>query len=131
MSSAPPGRTHVGTQALALSNAMVQLMNRYTGRGPTRTRTTINTNVVVVAFQDTLTRGERNLVEARQLESVRRMRRTFHDLMRGEAIAAVEEILDREVQAYLTDIDLEANCAAMVFMLVPRPETGHVETGEV
>lgn len=116
---------------MAISNRMVQLTTRYTGRGPTRTRTTVNTNLVVVTLRDTLTKGELSLVEAGETGAVSRMRRTFHEVMRDEAVAAVEEILGRRVEAFLSDVDLTANCAAMVFLLHPVPETGEVETGEV
>jgi uncharacterized protein YbcI len=119
-----------GTQAVTVSNRMVQLLSRYTGRGPTRTRAVVNTNVAVVCFQDTLTKGELNLVEAGEAEAVHVMRRTFHDIMREEAVAAVEEVLEREVMAFMSDVDVSANCATMVFMLTPHPETGDVQTAE-
>jgi uncharacterized protein YbcI len=122
---AEDGRVTRGSQAVAVSNRMVQLLSRYTGRGPTRTRTVVNSNVVVVCFQDTLTKGELNLVGAGQQDAVHNMRRTFHDIMRGEAIGHVEEVVEREVMAFMGDVDLDANCATMVFMLVPEPGSGH------
>ena len=41
--TSPTERTQAGSQALAVSNAMVHLMSRYAGRDRTKTRTTINT----------------------------------------------------------------------------------------
>jgi uncharacterized protein YbcI len=46
----------------AISNAIRQLIADYTGRGPTRARTSIRDNLVVVLLEDTLTKGERRLV---------------------------------------------------------------------
>lgn len=116
-----------GSTASAISTRMVQLMSRYTGRGPTKARTTINTNVVVVVLQDTLTRGEENLVLAGDTAAVLTMRRTFHEMLRQEAVECVEQALDRTVQAFLADVDPVANVAALVFCLEHEPETGKVE----
>jgi uncharacterized protein YbcI len=123
-------RTTWQSASLAISNQMVQMLSRYTGRGPTKARTTLNTNVALVVFHDALTKGELNLVAAGQLDAVRMMRRTFHDLLRDDATASVEDILDRKVVACLADVDPEANVAAILFVLESQPESGRVEVGE-
>ena len=47
----------------AISNAVVQLLHEYTGRGPTKARNTIRDNFVLVILEQTLTKGERSLAE--------------------------------------------------------------------
>ena len=116
--------------AALISNRMVRLMANYVGRGPTKARTTLNTNVAVVVFADTMTRAEQNLAAAGQADAVRSMRQTLHRSMREEAVAAVEEIIGRRVLAYMADIDTEADAASVVFTLEPRPESGTVEVAE-
>jgi uncharacterized protein YbcI len=100
---------------------MVRLLARYVGRGPTKARTTLNQNLVVVTFGDTLTRAEENLVAAGEGEAVASMRRVFHATMRGEAVQIVETVLGRTVNAYLADVDTDANVALVAFVLVARP----------
>jgi uncharacterized protein YbcI len=116
--------------AAAISRHMVHLMSRYTGRGPTKARTTLNTNFAMVLLDDTLTRAERNLVAAGEIDSILYQRRTFHRMMREEAIAAVEQETGRKVRAYLSDIAPEAAVAAHVFVFEPRPETGEAYYAE-
>ena len=58
-----------GELALAISTAVVRALASTTGRGPTRAKTTLGENAVFVVLQDTLTRGERNLVQAGEAES--------------------------------------------------------------
>ena len=116
--------------AAAISTRMVRLVREYTGRGPTKARTTLNSNVVVVTFHDTLTKAELNLVEAGQGEAVMSMRRTFHDVMRARAVANIEELLGRRVIAALADIDPQANVAVMVFLLEEEPESGRAQVSE-
>ena len=48
---------------VAISNAIVGLLREYTGRGPTKARTTLRDNLVVVLLEQTLTKGEQVLVE--------------------------------------------------------------------
>ncbi|MDQ6778613.1 MAG: DUF2294 domain-containing protein [Actinomycetota bacterium] len=55
-------RPQSGPLSLAISNAIVGLLREYTGRGPTRARTTIRDNVVLVMLEQTLTKGEQSLV---------------------------------------------------------------------
>ena len=110
--------------AARISTHMVRLMSRYTGRGPTKARTNLNTNFATVVLDDTLTKAETNLVAAGEIESVIQQRRTFSRMMREEAIAAVEQETGRKVRAYLSDISPEAGVGAQVFVFEPVSETG-------
>jgi uncharacterized protein YbcI len=115
-------RTAPGSLAAEISREMVQLLSRYMGRGPTKARTTLDTNVVAVVLEDTLTRAERNLVDAGELEAVLFMRRTCQSMMRDEAVAKIEELTDRKVVAFLGDLDAKNNIAVQAFVLEARPE---------
>ncbi len=55
---------------LQISNAVVRLLREYTGRSPTKARTTIRDNVVVVILEQTLTKGEHSLVEKGRADKV-------------------------------------------------------------
>jgi uncharacterized protein YbcI len=124
-------RTLPRSPAQTISNGMVGLISRHTGRGPTHARAALNSNFVLVSFHDVLTRAEQNLVEAGQSEIVLSMRRTFHEVMQKEAIELVEETLDRQVESLLSDLDPEAGVAVMVFLLDRVAETGLLEVAEV
>jgi len=47
-----------------ISRRAVQLLRQYTGRGPTKARTVINHDSVMILMGDTLTTGERSLAES-------------------------------------------------------------------
>jgi uncharacterized protein YbcI len=53
-----PEHTNAISLSAAISRAIVKLLPEYTGRGPTKARTTIRDNVVVVMLEQTLTKGE-------------------------------------------------------------------------
>jgi uncharacterized protein YbcI len=123
-------RHHARSLAGEICTQIVRLTSRYTGRGPTRVTATVNTNLVAVVLQDTLTKGEQNLAAAGQIDAVIEMRRRFHEMMREEAIGIVEGLTGRHVLALLSDIDPNKNVAGQLYILERRPETGVAETVE-
>ncbi len=116
--------------AASISRRLVQLMSRYTGRGPTQARTVLNPGFALVILEDTLTKGEHSLVDAGEHASVLAQRRTFQSLMRDESIAAVEEITGRRVRTYLSDFSPIDGIAADLFLFEPLAEPEAVETRE-
>jgi uncharacterized protein YbcI len=104
----------VGTE---LSTAIVRITRDYTGRGPTRARTVIDREAVLVLLYDSLTKGERVLVEHGEHDQVLELRRTFQNTMRGAYIEAIERILKREVTSFLSANSLAPDAASEVFLL--------------
>ena len=115
-----------GTLAASISSAVVHLFTEYTGRGPTRARTTIDGDLVVVILQDGLTKAERALVRAGKREEVLRLRRVFQDTMSDELIAAVERLTQRRVQAFMSANHTEPDAAAEIFLLDGETRAGEL-----
>jgi len=103
-----------------ISDAAVRLMSEYTGRGPTRSRTTIDRDSVMIMLGDTLTRGERKLVEAGKQERVLGLRHDFQLAMRDDLIAAVEAATKRKVGAFMSQNHIDPDLAVEVFALEPE-----------
>ncbi len=72
-----------GTVAGGISAAVVRILHEYTGRGPTKARTDINRESVMVMLADTLTKSERVLVESGKHDLVLQTRQQFQQLMRA------------------------------------------------
>ena len=103
----------------AISDMVVRVTADYTGRGPTRARTTINGEWIFVALTDILTKGELTLARTGRAEFVRDTRRAFQDAMRDEMVAEVESLTDRKVTAFLSDNHIEPDVAIECFQLAP------------
>jgi uncharacterized protein YbcI len=110
-----------GPRAAAISNAMVQLLHEYTGRGPTRARTTIGDDLVVCVLADTLTKSERKLVGAGEQHIVLEERSAFQRMIREEAIGAVESATGRTVRAFMSNNHIDPDLAVETFVLLPLP----------
>jgi uncharacterized protein YbcI len=120
-----------GPRAAAISNAIVQLLHNYTGRGPTRARTTIADDVIVCVLADTLTKSEWKLVEAGEQGMVLHQRSTFQRLMRNEAIAAVEDLSGRRVTAFMSNNHIDPDLAVETFVLEPLEDGArHRQAGD-
>jgi uncharacterized protein YbcI len=124
---APQDRLDGGALNGAISQAIVRLIAESTGRGPTKARTTIDRDLIVVLLQNTLTPGERYLADSDRTDQVLDMRRAYQEAMRSDCVAAVEDLTGRTVVAFMSANHVEPDLAAEVFVLKPEsvasPET--------
>jgi uncharacterized protein YbcI len=102
-----------------ISRRAVQLVREYTGRGPTRARTTINRDSVAIVFADTLTKGERSLVARGKEEHVLATRHEYQMVMREDLTRLVEEQTGRKVAAMMSDNHIDPDVAVEFFVLEP------------
>jgi uncharacterized protein YbcI len=102
-----------------IATSAVQVLREYTGRGPTRAKTTIDESIVTILLADTLTTGERTLVEHGHADRVLQVRHDYQTTMRDELVGIVERELDREVTAFMSQNHIEPDIAVEVFVLKP------------
>jgi uncharacterized protein YbcI len=100
-----------------ISNGIGHLLAEYTGRGPTRARTTIDGTLVVCLLEDALSKGERMLVSLGKEDAVLQIRHTFQDAMEADAIALVSELTGRTVVAFMSTNHTDPDYAVEVFVL--------------
>lgn len=113
-----------GALTAEISNAMVGLLHRYTGRGPTRARTTIGDDIIVCVLGATLTKGEQTLVLDGKDEVVLHSRRAFQGTMQVAAVNAIEQLTGRVVLAFMSNNHIDPDLAVEVFILRPKGGDG-------
>jgi uncharacterized protein YbcI len=118
----PDHRSDNGALQARISEAVVRLLAQRTGRGPTKARTTISRDLVVVLLEDSLTSGELFLVGSDRAEQVLGTRRAYQDSMRSDYIAAIEALTERTVAAFMSANHIDPDLAAEVFVLEPQVE---------
>jgi uncharacterized protein YbcI len=119
-SSADPARgdpVSGGRLAAAISTAVVHVVAEYTGRGPTKARTTIDGTTIVVILQESMTRAERSLAKDGKGNEVLDLRRSFQETMRPELVAIVEGLTSGTVTAFMSANHLDPDVAAEVFLM--------------
>jgi uncharacterized protein YbcI len=115
-------RTSDGQLATAIASMVVQVLRQYTGRGPTRSRTYLNDELISVVLQGTLTQAERALVADGKSDLVMSNRRTFQSIMAADLIAGIEELTGRTVIAFLSDNSIDPDVKVKSFLLAPQEE---------
>src|SRR4051812_4513325 len=98
-----------------ISTQAVQLLHEYTGRGPTKAKTTIDESLVTILLADTLTKGERKLVERGGSDRVLQLRHDYQQAMRDALVAMVEQNLDRKVTAFMSQNHIDPDYAVEIF----------------
>jgi uncharacterized protein YbcI len=101
---------------------VVQVLREYTGRGPTKSRTYLNDELISVVLQGTLTRAEHALVADGRSDLVLSNRRAFQGIMRADLVAGIEELTGRTVIAFLSDNSIEPDVKVKSFLLAPQEE---------
>ncbi len=105
-----PGRE----RAAAISELVSGLVSEYIGHGPTA-RTYLNGDVLTVVVENSLTAGEQRLVRDGMSELVLSTRRAFHQTMREDLIARVEQLTGSKVR--LSANQMEPDITVEVFVL--------------
>jgi uncharacterized protein YbcI len=110
-------------QATAIGNAITRLHRERYGRGATTTRTVVSrSGEHVIAFlEDIYTPAERTLIDAGDWETVKATRQAFQMAMAGPFAEAVEAIMGRKVIAFMSQVHVDPDMAAAIFVLEPGP----------
>jgi uncharacterized protein YbcI len=111
-----------GSASTAISNAMSKLHRDHFGRGPTSVRTVFGHDHVVTFLEDLYTPLERTLVDAGETAAVHEARRAFQRAMKDRFVAVVEDATGRKVRAFLSEVSLDPDISAEIFVL-DRVET--------
>ena len=82
---------------------------------------------MVVLLEDTLTKGERQLVAKGRDIRVLDYRAEFQAAMREEAIASIEELTGRKVAAFMSANHIDPDLAAELFVLEADGEAASSE----
>jgi uncharacterized protein YbcI len=109
-------------QATAVGNAITRLHRDHYGRGATTTRTVFQGNRIIAFLEDIYTPLERTLIDAGDWEQVKSTRQSFQMAMRGPFTDAVEKITGRKVIAFMSQVHLDPDMAAEIFVLSPNGE---------
>ena len=114
----PEGANQLGEQLAAVTNGIVRLFREYYGRGPTKAKSYIlDDRIVVCVLEETMTRVEQTLVENGNGDKVRDVRLTFQEAMADEFKAEVSRCMDRKVIAYHSQLTLEPDMGFEFFVL--------------
>jgi uncharacterized protein YbcI len=106
-----------GTLRQDISTAMVGLYKEHYGEGPTRCRTYLHPDLVIVVLGGGYSAAEQTLWEAGKWYEVRQARLLWQDSMQAKFIGAIEEQTGRKVAAFMSANRQDPDLAVEMFVL--------------
>jgi uncharacterized protein YbcI len=104
----------------AISDAFVGLYKAHFGKGPTKCRTYLEPDLVVVLLRGGFTPAEQTLVESGKWREVRGSRRAWQEVMEAKFRETIEELTGRTVEAFMSESHENPELAIEVFVLTPN-----------
>ena len=108
-----------GKMLLGVTNAIVGLHREFYGRGATRGRTILQDDYLVCFLEDIYTKAERTLIDTGSFDEVLRSRHAFQMAMEERFTNAVEELTDRRVVGFLSQVRADPDVAIEAFLFAP------------
>jgi uncharacterized protein YbcI len=107
----------LGEMRATISREIVRLQAEYYGKGPTKARTYIYDDLVVVVLEETFTRAEKTLAQRGEADAIQHIRRRFQQQMAEDFVGVVEQATGRKVRAFLSDTDISEDISVETFLL--------------
>ena len=107
----------VGEMRATVSREMVRLQAEFYGKGPTRAKTYIVDDLVVVVLEESFTRAEKTLAERGERDAIQHIRRRFQQQMAESFTSVVEQATGRKVKVFLSETDIEQDVSVETFLL--------------
>jgi uncharacterized protein YbcI len=112
--------TATGDVRTEISDGLVALLKEYYGRGPERTKTYVNDDLVICLLRGGFTRVEQTLLEGGHGEDVIRQRMAFQQVMRERFERVVEHATGRRVIGFISGNQQDPDMICEVFVLAPN-----------
>ncbi len=109
-----------GTLRHAISDAFVSFYKDYFGKGPTKCRTVLAPNLIVVVMRGGFTPLEQTLVDAGRWREVRATRLAWQEAMEDRFKSKVEELTGRSVEAFMSASHESPEVTIEAFTLEPN-----------
>ena len=107
----------LGEIRATISREIVRLQAEYYGKGPTKAKTYVFDDLVVVVLEETFTRAEKTLVQRGEADAIQHIRRRFQQHMAEDFTSVVEQATGRKVKVFLSETDIEQDVSVETFLL--------------
>jgi len=122
-------RSH-GDVLTAISDGMVALLKEFYGRGPSRTKSYYNDDLVVCVLKGGFSRVEQTLLDGGRGPAVIQQRMEFQDVMRHRFTGVVEQATGRTVIGFMSGNQQDPDLMCETFILAPTDLLDDDQPGE-
>jgi uncharacterized protein YbcI len=104
-----------------ISREIVVLLKDLVGRGPTRSKTYVHEDCVVVLLREGHTRSEETMFDSGAGRSVAQGRVDMSETIRGQLSEVIERHTDRKVVGFLSSSQQDPDLISFIFVLETSP----------
>lgn len=108
-----------GDVLTAVSDGMVALLKEFYGRGPTKTKTYYQDDLVVCVLRGGFSKVEETLLEGGRGQAVIQQRMEFQEVMRDRFTGVIEDATGRNVIGFMSGNQQNPDLMSEVFILGP------------
>ena len=99
-----------------LSNEMVRAQKKYFGKGPTKAKSYMLDDLLLIVMRGGMTTAEKTMLDFGQEDLVRQFRQLFENEMTERLTGMVEDITGRKVIGYQSQIIFEPDIVIEIFI---------------
>ena len=107
----------LGEMRAMISKEIVRLQAEYYGKGPTKAKTYIVEDLVVVVLEESFTRAEKTLADRGERDAIEQIRRRFQQQMADSFTSIVEQATGRKVRTFLSETNIDDDVSVEMFLL--------------
>lgn len=105
----------------AISREVVGLLKNLVGRGPTKSKTYIHGDCVLLLLREGHTKGEETMFDAGGGRGVAQSRVDISETIRAPLVEVVERYMDRKVVGFMSSSQQDPSLLCFVFVLETSP----------
>jgi uncharacterized protein YbcI len=117
-----------GDVLTAISDGLVALLKEFYGRGPTRTKSYYEDDLVVCVLRGGFSRVEQTLLDGGRTAAVIQQRMEFQEVMRDRFTGVIEDAAGRPVIGFMSGNQQHPDMMCEVFILGPSDLVDDHET---
>ena len=110
------GGEHGQSLLSQISNEMVQAQKEYWGRGPTKAKSYMLDDFLIIVMRGGLLPAERTMLDAGRHDTVREFRQQFENEMESRLVGKMEELTGRKVVTYQSQILFDPDIVFEIFV---------------
>ncbi|HEX6455828.1 MAG TPA: DUF2294 domain-containing protein [Solirubrobacterales bacterium] len=100
----------------AISREMVKAMKTYYGRGPTKAKSYLMDDLLIIVMRGGITEAEQTLLDAGEADAVRAFRQRFENIMAERLVGTIEQLTERRVLTYQSQVLFDPPTVVEVFL---------------
>ena len=112
---------------LQISNAMVRMQKEFFGKGPTKAKSYMFDDILLVIMREGLTTAERTMLEFGHPNQVRQFRQLFQDEMTERLTGLVQDLTGRKVVNYQSQVLFDPDMSLEIFVFDSERPDGAID----